>query len=147
MFPLSIEGRIDTLCINGERVTTRLVSALTAVGARNVRSSTNHIEFNGGKGTSGLFGVGPVRILGRCHLGFDNGALSYSCSTTKTALIAGGMALFILVAVLSPAPNLNWPARAAFAIGTWLWLFGMNYWMTKTRFRRLLEQTLSDDHG
>lgn len=140
MFPLSIEGKMNTLYTKAELVIERLVPALIAGGAKNVRSDSNSIDFDGGFQRNVVVGM-----MGRSRLIFDDGVLRYKCSMQLVLAVAGFMAAVIAVIIIV-MPNVHWALKIAIPIGAWLWLFGMNYFLTTFRFRRLLRWALSHEH-
>lgn len=153
-FPVSIGGVVRTPVDRADpkrmpTIAQHVTDMLGAAGASHVIQSGHAVQFS-----TGFFrGVGNRHVLVQLGTGtieIEDGPLemrvTYRASTVRmlvivTAVLCVPAAVLVSMTQTSPALS-DLPAWfPALGVGiAWLWVFGGNYWMTKTRFRRWLEQ-------
>ena len=129
MFPISLEGSIDTHSISPEQVnavTERLVSALNRARASSVVCDGNTVTFRGGMFRL-VFNWNVLVPVSRGTITISSGsrdAVRFNLSCVEMLVVTTVMAICAGFVIPSGQPALF---RFGAPVLMWLWLFGMNY--------------------
>ena len=142
MFPVSIKGAIDVPSDEIDAALGRLRAVVAKARPRLLERRGQVLTFWGGmfRWVPGWNILSPVD---ECTVTVGSGKLRYDCSTRETLIATIVMAVGVWAVIfLMESKSMPPGAQIAVLLGTWLWLFGMNYLTTYVRLRRFFARAV-----